>query len=610
MEGWRGGGIYLLLTRFLLTLRSRRAILLGLAIVLASSFAAPAAAQSASVSVDQDRVELDDDVVVELTVRGGRGRQLRAPTVTCCLRLVSPRPFFDASSTVNGETERTVSWRYRAIRPGDARILSEVVEVGGRTVRTQPVDVEVTAAAPAPAPRDLPAGDLFVRAEPSRTSAVVGQQVFVDYVLYFVPSIQPRQTTPTGTWDAPGAWREELDVPPAYPRTVQRDGQTLESVTIRRVALFPTRAGALELAPMDFAIDLFREAPAPVDDPFGAFFRPFSSTFDEEDVTAPGVTIDVSPLPDGAPPSFSGAVGQFGLATSVEPRRVTAGDPVEFAMTLTGTGNLATLPAPPLDVPPSVDLYDPSEELDLDRKADPLRGRKTFRYTLVPQAGGTLDLPPAVWSYYDPSDGQYKTLRSGAIEIEVDGPALAVRPAPDVSGLLTTADWRAAPRSRTWLWWVLGGGLAFPLLALLGLAIARAGRDRARADTPARRAARATPEVRRRLAAARQLDGPPFYAALDDALRQFLADRLGVPRTVRSRTDVTRALQRRDVPEPLRQRVDALLGAAERGQFAPGAAPDREPILSEAEQVLDALGALHATKTPRRFRRQLGEAAP
>ena len=585
--------------------------LVALAVLLASSLVAvPAAAQSASVTVDRDRVDLDDDVVVEMTVRGGRGRQLRAPTVTCCLRLVSPRPFFDVSSTVNGETERTVSWRYRAIRPGDARVLSEVVEVGGQTVRTQPVDVEVTAPAPAPAPRDLPAGDLFVRAEPSRRSAVVGQQIFVDYVLYFVPSIQPRQTTPTGTWDAPGAWREELDVPPAYPRTVQRGGQTLESVTIRRVALFPTRAGALELAPMDFAIDLFREAPDPVDDPFGAFFRPFSSTFDEEDVTAPGVTIDVSPLPDGAPPSFSGAVGQFGLATSVDPRRVGAGDPVEVRLTLTGTGNLATLPAPQLDVPPSVDVYDPSEELELDRKADPLRGRKTFTYTLVPQAGGALDVPPAVWSYYDPSDGRYKTLRSDAIAVEVSGPALAARPAPSVSGLLTAADWRAAPRSTGWLWWVLGGGLAVPLLALLGLAAVRAARERRHADTPARRAARATPEVRRRLAAARALDGPPFFTALDGALRQFLADRLGVPRTVRSRADVGLALQRRGVPEPLRQRLDALLRAAERGQFAPGAAPDREPILIETEQVLDALGALGTAEPPRRWRRQRDGVAP
>ncbi|MEO0558920.1 MAG: BatD family protein, partial [Bacteroidota bacterium] len=551
------------------------AVLTGMALALAS----PVHAQTVEVSADRDRVEVDDLVTLELAIDGGRGRSVRAPTVTCCLQLVSPRPVFDATSTVNGETERTVAWHYRAIREGTARVLPARIEVGGQTLRTQAFDIEVIAssglAAPSPAPANLPSGDLFVRAEPSRESAVVGQQILVDYVLYFDPSVQPRQTTPTGTWDAPGAWREELDVPPAYPRAVRRNGQTLEAVTIRRIALFPTRTGPLELAPMDFSIDLFRTNRAQSNDPFAPFFQPFSSSFDEEDVTAPSITLDVSPLPDGAPASFSGAVGQFGIATEVEPRRVTAGDPVRIALTLTGTGNLATLSAPELDTPPTVDVYDPKDELDLDLKADPLRGRKTFTYTLVPQSGGTLEVPPAVWSYYDPSDGQYKTLRSEAIEIPVDGDALASSTeAPEAAtGLMTTADWRAAPGQTGWLWIVLGTGLALPALALAGLVAVRIGTNRTPVDTPERRRQRATPEVRRRLEDAQALDGPALFAALDTALRRFLADRLDVPPTTKSRPQIAHALAVRDVPESLRQRVDMLLADAERGQFAPRPCP-------------------------------------
>ena len=551
-------------------------------------------AQTVEVTADRDRVAVDDIVTLEMTIDGGRGRNLRAPKVTCCLQLISPRAAFDATTTINGDTKRTVAWRYRAIREGTARVLSSRLEVGGRTLRTQPFDIDVlppTAAVPAPAPRDLPAGDLFVRAEPSRETAVVGQQIVVDYVLYFESSVEPRQTTPTGTWDAPGTWREEMDVPPAYPRTVRRNGQTLEAVTIRRIALFPTRAGPLELAPMDFAIDLFRTTRAPSNDPFAPFFQPFSSSFDEEDVTAPSVTLDVEPLPAGAPSSFSGAVGQFGIATEVEPRRVAAGDPVRIALTLSGTGNLATLSAPDLDTPPSVDVYDPKDELDLDLKANPLRGRKTFTYTLVPQSGGTLEVPPAVWSYYDPADGQYKTLRSEAIEVEVSGEPLASSAEPaDATGLMTTADWRAAPGPTGWLWLVLGTGLALPALALLGLAAVRSGRDRVRADTPERRRQRATPEVRRRLADAQALDGPALFAALDAALRRFLTDRLGIPPTTKSRTQIASALAARDVPEALRQRVDTLLADAERGQFAPGQAPDRQRVLDDAPNHTNPIG--------------------
>ena len=561
------------------------------------ALASGAQAQSVEVTVDRDRVSVDDLVTLEMKIDGGRGRNVQAPKVTCCLQLVSPRPVFDATATVNGETERTVAWQYRATREGSARVLPSRVEIGGRTLRTQTFDIDVrplSAAPPSPAPSDLPSGDLFIRAEPSRETAVVGQQIVVDYVLYFEPSVQPRQTTPIGTWDAPGTWREEMDVPPAYPRSVRRNGQTLEAVTIRRIALFPTRSGPLELASMAFTIDLFRTNRAPSTDPFAPFFQPFSSSFDEEDVTAPSITLNVSPLPDGAPPTFSGAVGQFGMATEVEPRRVAAGDPVRVALTLSGTGNLATLSAPDLDAPASVDVYDPKDDIDLDLKADPLRGRKTFTYTLVPQSGGTLEVPPTAWSYYDPVDGRYKTLRSEAVEVQVDGPALASSTeTPDVaSGLMRTADWRAAPGSTGWLWVVLGTGLALPALALFGLVAVRAGRHRAQTDTPERRHQRATPEVQRRLAEARDLDGPALFAALDKAVRRFLADRLRIPPSTKSRRQIASALAARNVPEALRQRVDALLEEAERGQFAPGHAPDRQRVLDDAQEILDALAAL------------------
>jgi len=583
-----------------------RSVLIAALLALAST----AHAQAVEVTVDRDRVAVDDLVTLEMNVDGGRGRNVQAPKVTCCLQLVSPRPVFDATSTVNGETKRTVAWHYRAMREGSARVLPSRIEVGGQTLRTQSFDIDVVPSsgvpAPTPAPQNLPPGDLFVRAEPSRETAVVGQQILVDYVLYFDPSVQPRQTTPTGTWDAPGTWREELDVPPAYPRAIRRNGQTLEAVTIRRIALFPTRTGPLELAPMDFAIDLFRTTQAPSNDPFAPFFQPFSSSFDEEDVTAPSITLNVSTLPDGAPASFSGAVGQFGIATEVEPRRVAAGDPVRIALTLSGTGNLATLSAPELDAPTTVDVYDPKDELELDRKADPLRGRKTFTYTLVPQSGGTLEVPPAVWSYYDPADGRYKTLRSEAVEIDVTGEAIASSPeAPDeATGLMTTADWRAAPGPTGWLWMALGTGLALPAVALLGLVAIRKGKTRTQVDTPERRRQRATPEVRRRLNDAQALDGPALFAALDTALRRFLADRLGIPPSTKSRPQIASALAARNVPEDLRQRVDALLADAERGQFAPGHAPNRQRVLDDAQEILDGLATLDEARP--QTKRRLG----
>ena len=180
----------------------------------------------------------------------------------------------------------------RRTSSGTSQIGRLYVRVGGRSVSIDPVTVTVQRGPPATAdPAPNAAGgrsDLFARAEPSRETAYVGQQVLVDYTLYFDPSVQPRQTTPVGTWDAAGFWREEMDVPATYPHAVTLGGEPYEAVTIRRLALFPTRAGTLELAPMAFSVDLLRSFGT---DPFGPFFSPFSSRYDEEEVTAPATTV-------------------------------------------------------------------------------------------------------------------------------------------------------------------------------------------------------------------------------------------------------------------------------------------------------------------------------
>ena len=132
----------------------------------------------------------------------------------------------------------------------------------------------------------------------------------------------------------------------------------------------------------------------------------------------------------------------------------------------------------------------------------------------------------------------------------------------------------------------------------------RAGRDRTQADTPERRRKRATPEVRRRLADAQSLDGPALFAALDTAVRRFLADHLSIPPSTKSRTQIASALAARNVPEALGQRVDALLADAERGQFAPGHAPDRQRVLDDAQEILDGLASLENTRTQKSPRRR------
>ncbi|MGB3544617.1 BatD family protein, partial [Rubrivirga sp.] len=348
----------------------------GLAILLCS--VPTLAAQSASSDVSSRSLVVGETVTFTVTLRGGRGDRVSAPLASGALELVSRSPILDATTIINGDTERQLAWAYRARRPGTGQIRPFRARVNGTPITAPGATVAVSNVSGVPpsrpqAPSGVGRNALFVRAEPSRRTAYVGQQVVVDYVLYFEPEIQPRQTAPVGTWDAAGAWREEMDVPTAYPRPATINGRPYEAVTIRRVALFPTRDGTLELAPMRFTIDLVRiTGGGRSSDPFAPFFTPFSQRFEDREVTAPAATVDVRPLPDGAPDAFAGAVGDFSMTTTVDDRRVQAGDPVRVQVTVRGTGNTALLEPPALEVPAGVDAYDPSQDREAFRSSEPL----------------------------------------------------------------------------------------------------------------------------------------------------------------------------------------------------------------------------------------------
>ncbi len=556
-----------------------------------------AAAQSVSASVSDSQVFVGETVTYTVTLRGGRATRVGPPLASGALRLVSQTPTLDATTIMNGKVERSVAWVYEATRAGTGRIGRFVATVAGKRVEARAIPVTVQAGGPsrppAPSAPTSGSGELFVRAEPSRQSAVVGQQVVVDYVLYFEPQVQPRQTAPVGTWDAPGAWREEMEIATAYPRQTTYNGRSYDAVTIRRVALFPTRSGALELAPMRFTVDVIRVDRSFSNDPFAPFFAPFRQRFDDVEVTAPGITVDVADLPPGAPPSFTGAVGQFSMTTTISDETVAAGEAVRVQVALRGDGNIATLEAPALQAVPGLDAYAPRDDREISRGGTALRGIKTFTYTLVPQGGGTFEVPGTPWTYFDPTDGQYKTLIVDPVEIEASGAPLAAAPAAadpnGLVGLMSEARWQRPTARPVWLWGLLGGGLALPVVAFVLLAGARKGRERLTADTPARRSRRAAADVRRRLAAARGSAGPAACAEVERATRAFLTDRFGVPAGPLSPDSIDAALAQRDVPEALRQRVRQLSAACTRGQFAPGLAGG--DVVAEAEATLAALDA-------------------
>jgi hypothetical protein len=138
-------------------------------------------------------------------------------------------------------------------------------------------------------------------------------------------------------------------------------------------------------------------------------------------------TLEVRPLPP-PPAGFSGAVGSFSLQAVVEPLEAEVGQPVNWTLRLTGTGNwpaLRGLPPRALD-----DAFEVAGDPELTETGESVFERELAEtLVLVPRRAGRQTLRAAEMLVFDPAAGQYLRIRSQPVEIEVrPGAAQAAPP--------------------------------------------------------------------------------------------------------------------------------------------------------------------------------------
>ena len=157
----------------------------------------------------------------------------------------------------------------------------------------------------------------------------------------------------------------------------------------------------------------------PFSDPF--FSNPFSQVGErrEVEIKSEPVALEVKPLPPNAPVSFSGAIGNFTMATDAKPRTVQVGDPITVTTTISGRGNFDRVNAPVVEDERGWHKYPPSSKFKQDDEVG-ISGTKTFEMVLSPNEK-KQGLPLLAFSYFDPVKEQYVTLHSEAIPLNVEG---------------------------------------------------------------------------------------------------------------------------------------------------------------------------------------------
>jgi hypothetical protein len=392
------------------------------------------------------------------------------------------------------------------LRAGTFKIPAQTIEAGGSALRTPELTLQVADSGNAQSPRSSrsaapvdPSKIAFIEMILSKTNAYVGEMIpAVVRIAFNVRT--PVESLGNGVEiTGQGFTAQKMREPRQTIETI--GGKTYQTFTFK-TALSPARSGKIEIGPVQanpvvrIPRTASRNPSTPRDlfdmnDPFmDHFFRDpmfAPSTPQELKLKSESATLEVKPLPPGAPPDFGGAVGNFTMMTDVKPRNAKVGDPFTITAAITGRGNFDRVTAPAFEDERGWHKYPPSADFKPDDDVG-ISGTKTFETVL--SANERKDKTPVqLFSYFDPAKEQYVTLRGEAIPVRVEGdaapsvaPAPAAKtPAPAASAAPTTApqgilhqltELPLQPQSFTPLFARDSFWLAqlIPLLALLGFA--------------------------------------------------------------------------------------------------------------------------------------------
>jgi hypothetical protein len=349
----------------------------------------------------------------------------------------------------NFATSSSVTYNYTILplRAGRFTIPPQIIRAGGQVLRTPELVLNVADTAGQSTTnrpgrttqrQSTTAGDLvFAELIVPKKTAYVGEIVPVQIRMGFDARIHPRLVEPpeiTGQ----GFTAQKLQQSSQNLETI--NGKPFDVVTFK-TAITAARAGKFEIGPVkakaQVVVPRRRSAPRsrspfdlfdqddPFSDPF--FSNPFAQFGERRDISISSdpVGLEVKPLPPNAPPTFSGAIGSFTMATEAKPKSVQVGDPITVTSTISGRGNFDRVNAPLLEDEQGWHKYPPSSKFKQDDEVG-ISGTKTFEMVVSPNEK-KQNLPLLAFSYFDPAKEQYVTLHSEPTAITVQGGGTAAQ---------------------------------------------------------------------------------------------------------------------------------------------------------------------------------------
>ena len=351
---------------------------------------------SVNVTVDNRQIDEGDSITLTVTANNFNSKpDVILPNIPNFRIISGPN---QSSSTnvqfINGKMTKNatsiLTWILIPSKTGQLEIPAISIKVDKKTYHSNPIIITVNKRGNI---KGAGITKFFIEAEVDNKTPYRGEQVTLIYTLYTQIDVTSfNEELPKYK----GFWTEEIFSPKKLSlRQVQKNKVQYHAATIKKLALFPTRSGTIQIDPMVAIIGI-------PENQRRNNFSLFSLPSKQFTVSTNTLHLDVKPLPINHNGEETAVVGNWNVQSSISSINVKQDEAITFQVIVNGNGNIQAVDITNIYFPNELEVFEPEIKVLDNILRDQIGGKKQFEWVLIPRFAGDIYLPSAEVTYFDP----------------------------------------------------------------------------------------------------------------------------------------------------------------------------------------------------------------